>query len=959
MPRRVRAGSNWKDNQVGLRVRATALALAVSTAGVLGALGAPTRASADTAATSSFCVQSNTGPQGWSAWPGDNFIGGFYLADLYEFGTFISTSDYSVTVDWGDGTTEAASLAAPFTTGDIDADGLPCGGKLYLGPYHEMHVQTFHVYSTIGRYTASVTVQSLVDTRQYTFVTIPINVSGPPLLAQQRGFDITTPNVDQTLLTFTEPDPSAVADRYSTLINWGDGTFGTGTVTGSNGSFTVSGSHTYADPSQPREICMKVHDTYDTVFETDLFDCTDHYEPAIAATGGYSFDLPEGGTVDGTVATFTDAEAGLTPTDFTASIDWGDASPPSTGIIDGSGGSFTVSDSHRYPHNGSYTITVKIVKTTEPYFSATTNSATVTDAVNVTGDAPITAFNLTPLHEELSAVHGTVASFTDPDTTAVPGDYVASIDWGDGTFSDGSISLVEQFAGATTAAFSISGSHIYDSINRYTITTTITDLDNPENTATSTTYAEPQLPTTGGFSFSAQAGDSISGTLATFTDPDTTEPAGDYTTLIDWGDAGGHFVLGPTPTGSDGSFTVSGSHTYATPGTYTIQVAVVDFDAAFPAFSNQFIVEDTATITVDTSPPTISCTPPDDTTWYGREVSVPCTASDSGSGLANADDASFSLTTAVGAGNENIAASTDTHEVCDNKGNCATAGPYTFKVDLKAPQLASCDSPDGAWHANNATLYCTYTDGGSGAETSKVALTTAVAAGSETSNGVASAGGAQVCDAMGNCAPSPADIPGNKIDRKAPVITCNAATFMFNQSPANVTASATDGGSGPASQTVSAPAGTNVVGTGSVTVTASDAVGNSANKSCAYSVGYGFGGFQAPFPKSTLVKSGAAISAKFTLTDAGGSLSSAAASALATAGNVEVVLSGPGITPVATLCTWDPVGLDFQCSIKTPKGLLTGTSNPYTVTAELNLGSGFTAVPSNGSAVNPAIIYFK
>src|SRR5262245_15233307 len=46
--------------------------------------------------------------------------------------------------------------------------------------------------------------------------------------------------------TFTDTDPSPVA-RYNTSISWGDGTTTAGTVTLSGGSFSVSGTHTYAD----------------------------------------------------------------------------------------------------------------------------------------------------------------------------------------------------------------------------------------------------------------------------------------------------------------------------------------------------------------------------------------------------------------------------------------------------------------------------------------------------------------------------------------------------------------------------------------------------------------------------------------------------------------------------------------------------------------------------------------
>jgi type VI protein secretion system component Hcp len=50
-----------------------------------------------------------------------------------------------------------------------------------------------------------------------------------------------------TIVTFTDSNPSDPANNFTALINWGDGTTSWGTVSGSNGSFTVTGTHTYAN----------------------------------------------------------------------------------------------------------------------------------------------------------------------------------------------------------------------------------------------------------------------------------------------------------------------------------------------------------------------------------------------------------------------------------------------------------------------------------------------------------------------------------------------------------------------------------------------------------------------------------------------------------------------------------------------------------------------------------------
>jgi len=94
------------------------------------------------------------------------------------------------------------------------------------------------------------------------------------------------------------------------------------------------------------------------------------------------------------------------------------------------------------------------------------------------------------------------------------------------------------------------------------------------------------------------------------------------------------------------------------------------------------------------------------------------------------------------------------------------------------------------------------------------------------------------------------------------------------------------------------------------------------------------------------------------LTNSSGTpISASTAAALAAAGKAEATLAGPNISPLTVLCSWS--GSYFQCNIKTPTGLKTGTGNPYTITVSENLGTGFVTAPPVGSAVNPETVYFK
>jgi hypothetical protein len=200
------------------------------------------------------------------------------------------------------------------------------------------------------------------------------------------------------------------------------------------------------------------------------------------------------------------------------------------------------------------------------------------------------------------------------------------------------------------------------------------------------------------------------------------------------------------------------------------------------------------------------------------------------------------------------------------------------------------------------------------------------------------------------------------IDTVPPVVTCQspAPQFVVGRTGQTVSANVTDPmpGSGAATSGIAASATTTSAGTFTVGLTGSDNAGNSTSVSCGYGVVYGFGGFISPLPGST-VRSGVTIPVKFGLTDAlGQPINATLAAALAAAGNVTVTLTGPGSSTTiaaSVTCTWNPKHLFFQCSLKTPTGLLKGSPG-YAITVYENVGGGPVLVPS---AANPETVFFK
>lgn len=243
---------------------------------------------------------------------------------------------------------------------------------------------------------------------------------------------------------------------------------------------------------------------------------------------------------------------------------------------------------------------------------------------------------------------------------------------------------------------------------------------------------------------------------------------------------------------------------------------------------------------IDRKAPVVECDAAP-TAWSATDVTVDCTAADGGSGLHDAADAAFHLTTSVPAGTETDDASTGTRAVLDGVGNAAQAGPVSgAHVDKKAPVVErntasdSCSLPgQNGWCRGTQTAAFTVTDGGSGIADDGASVRGVSRSTSDNGAAVSIASGA-FADMVGN---STAGISATfKIDSVPPQVTCAATpTFLARQLPGTVKATVTDATSGALAATVTGQA-TNTNG-GTVTLIGYDNAGNSATVQCAYHVG--------------------------------------------------------------------------------------------------------------------------
>ncbi len=86
--------------------------------------------------------------------------------------------------------------------------------------------------------------------------------------------------------------------------------------------------------------------------------------------------------------------------------------------------------------------------------------------------------------------------------------------------------------------------------------------------------------------FAPAAGSAFSGAIATVTDVATGDAASVLSAVITWGDGATSRV---TPTGSGGTFTVSGTHTYAAPGAVTVSVTITDATTGATASTSELV----------------------------------------------------------------------------------------------------------------------------------------------------------------------------------------------------------------------------------------------------------------------------------------------------------------------------------------------------------------------------------
>jgi autotransporter-associated beta strand protein len=469
------------------------------------------------------------------------------VASFQDSDSALTTGSFTATIGWGDG---SASTGAITSLGD--------------GTFT---VQGSHTYAeeTATPLTFSVTVSDLLGatTTSGNFIIVADAALTPAMVSPPAAIEGVDTGM-RSVATFSDANANSSGGDFSATISWGDGTTSAGIISNNgNGTFSVLGHHAYLEEGS-HGFSVKIQDVggamaspSGTITIADAPLTINSVAPP-AATAGTST-----GTVS--VATFSDANLNPDINDFTATIDWGDGTSATSGaIIDNHNGTFSVQGSHTYSAAGSFTLAVTVHDTGG---ASTSGSAPIT----VSPGAGLRFLSLTPPSpaEGTSTGVTTLATFTNGNPNAMASEFTASIGWGDGGSTAGTI--VANGGGT----FSVQGNHTYAEEGAFTLSLTVHDTGNSTMTSgnATTNVADVSVVATGGFTISAGRGtDTPLVTVATFTDPASAEALADYTATTDWGDSTSPSTA--TITFSAGTFTVADHHKYIAQGSFNITVTI-------------------------------------------------------------------------------------------------------------------------------------------------------------------------------------------------------------------------------------------------------------------------------------------------------------------------------------------------------------------------------------------------
>ncbi len=195
--------------------------------------------------------------------------------------------------------------------------------------------------------------------------------------------------------------------------------------------------------------------------------------------------------------------------------------------------------------------------------TATTNPLITVDAA----PPPLSAAGQSITTPEGQPFSGVVATFADLAPQGA-GAYAAAIRWGDGQTSAGTV------AALGNGRYAVSGGHAYAHAGTYAVGVQLSRPGGVSAAAAATAYVT-EVPFWATRTFQHfSAGRVATAVLGTLADLNPLASAGDFTVTIDWGD--GTKSPGLLLPKGNGTFTIAGTHDYASVGARPLGVTVTD-----------------------------------------------------------------------------------------------------------------------------------------------------------------------------------------------------------------------------------------------------------------------------------------------------------------------------------------------------------------------------------------------
>ena len=407
-------------------------------------------------------------------------------------------------------------------------------------------------------------------------------ITGHPELAHaDSGYVYVSPTLNlltgqqlgNVVLATTEFIPSFnVLGAPNPQVNWGDGTptdylQSNQVACNSNGleiNCPLVDPHSYQNPGT-----YNITVTYNTGaaiwYTTNIVAVVNVPSPTAVFPSANEIAPIEGTAFTGTAAVFEDDNTTDQASAFQATLNWGDGTPTVAGTVTGALAFFGVGGTHTYAQAGTYQIDAKVMYQ---------GGATDVYAMARVGDAPLsgtgTSFNATAG----TAFTGNIGGFLDTGLAAPAGQYKISVDWGDQTSLDTTSATLSP-TGVAEGPKKRGGDSSPGSA-----ATPVTDPTSPGSPATP--VPDPSSP---GSAATPVPAPTAPGSVA------TPAPA-------------------PAPPPTSNAWNISGTHTYATSGTYTVTTTITDLagGATTTAVTTANVVAATPTSTP--VPPTATPVPP-------------------------------------------------------------------------------------------------------------------------------------------------------------------------------------------------------------------------------------------------------------------------------------------------------------------------------------------------------------